>query len=462
MKKVLFGSKIGFILATAGSAVGLGNVWRFPYLAGENGGGAFLFLYLLSVFGLGYFILLGKLALGRSAHTNIVDGVYKQSAHLGRKWASFLGKIPGFLSVFNTFFVSSIYTVVIGWTLFYFYNALKHVFGFSSYAPDKVVFEGLTGSFGGQLFWAVMCIFIAGFVLAKGVKKGIEKVSLYLMPLLFVLLLVLMVQILSLPKALEGVEFFLTPDFRVLGFSPEGFNFKQFFDLLLKAVGQAVYSLSIGLGVVYVYGSYFSDKEDLVASTKWVVILDTLVAFVSGLIVFPAVYAFSLAPDTGPTLSFVTLPFVFGQMPLGGVLMLVFFMLLFIAGLTSLFSIYEPLINLLVGKTKLSRVQAMVFVGLINIVSSSVVLLSFTKVFNLTLFGKDLFVMFDYITGTFTMAFMALFSTLFVGWIAWPKVLCNLARGRKHLNPFFVGYMRVTLCYIAPIVLCLVFFASLF
>ena len=455
MKRVEWGSNLGFILATAGSAIGLGNVWRFPYLAGQNGGGSFLLLYLISVFGLGYFLLLAKLAFGRLAHTNLIDG-FKVAGQKGKKHISQnFGRFAGTLTMFNTFLVGSIYLVVIGWTLFYCYDSLLYLLNLKDQAPNKELFETLTTSFKGQLFWGGLCAIISCLVLMNGVKKGIEKMSLYLMPILFLILVFMMIRMMFVPNAIEGVKYFLTPDLKTLGFLETGFSFKTFADLFLKALGQAVYSLSMGLGVIFVYGSYLSPKQNLLKSTKSIVLLDTLVAFISGLIIIPAVFAFNLEANAGPTLTFITLPLVFGQISGGTFFMFLFFVLLFIAALTSLISIYEPPVNLLIEKTKMNRLCAVILVGMLNILGTVWVLLSFTKVMDIQVANQDLFNFFDMLTGTFTMTFMVLFISLFMGWGISTILVKNLSSHEKQVSKPFKRYLRFTLRFTAPAVLIL-------
>ncbi len=455
MQRVQWGSKIGFILATAGSAIGLGNVWRFPYLAGENGGGSFLLLYLISVFGLGYFVLLAKLAFGRLAGTNFVDGFRQGALKGGKNYSQNFGRFAGFMTMFNTLLVAGIYLVVIGWTLFYLGMSFLYLISDAIPLPDKQVFEGLTTSLDKQFFLGAICSVVTALILMKGVKKGIEKMSLYLMPLLFIILIFMMGRILFIPNALTGLKFFLLPDLKVLGFLDTGFDFKTFADLFLKALGQALYSLSMGLGVIFVYGSYLSEKENLIKSTRWIVLLDTLVAFISGMIILPAVFAFHMEPNAGPTLTFITLPLVFNQIAGGAFFMFLFFLLLFIAALTSLISIYEPPVNLLIEKTCLSRLTSVILVASLNIITTFIVLISFTKTFDIQIAGMDLFSFFDTLTGTFTMTFMVLFISIFMGWGISTVLVKNLQQGTPKLSKFFRRYLRFTLRFTAPIVLIL-------
>lgn len=459
--KTHWGSKTGFILATAGSAIGLGNIWRFPYLAGSNGGGGFLFMYFLSVIGLGYFLLLGKLAFGRLAQTNVIDGFRAAAAKNGKNVSRLWGQIAGGLALLNVILVSGVYVIVIGWTLSYVYLGLLQVFGLSQEPVDEQTFSHLTGSFNLQLFWGVLCILITSGILIKGVKKGIEKVSLTLMPFLFALLIFMVLWIFMLPGSERGIYFLLVPDFRAMGFTSAGFDFDTFAALCLKAVGQAVYSLSMGLGVVFVYGSYLAEKEDLKNAAKWIVGLDTLVAVMAGLIVLPAVFAFNLQPGSGPALSFISLPMVFSQMAGGRFFMLLFFILLFVAALTSLISIYEAGINLFMDKLKISRLPATMLTAGINIIITAVVLASFTGVVPLQIAGKDLFSSLDTLTGSYTMSLMVLVSTIFMGWIISSALIRNIGHGTdKPLSKFFKRYLRFTLRFTAPVILIVLFVFS--
>ena len=462
MKRTHWGSQIGFILATAGSAIGLGNIWRFPYLAGQNGGGTFLLLYLICIFGLGYFLLTAKLAFGRTAQTNIIDGFQVVAQKNNKSVHRFWGVTAGSLTVFNTFFVSSIYLIVIGWTLFYFCHSSMYLMGLTDNPLNKQTFESLTGSFSQQLLWGSLCVLATVLILIRGIKKGIEKFSLYLMPILFFLLVFLVFWILTLPNATTGLKFYLIPNWEAMGFTSDGFQFKIFADLLIKVLGQAIYSLSLGLGTVFIYGSYLSNKENIVKSAKWIVLLDTLVAFFAGLIILPAVFSFNLAPETGPTLTFITLPLVFEQISVGSFLMFVFFALLFIAALTSLISIYEPIVNLLTEKTKLSRSVAVGVVGLGNILGSCVILLSFTNTLPIQINGKNLFDMIDTLTGSFTMAALVFFCLLFMGWIVSTAIIRNLQEGTdKPLSKFYRRYLRFTIRFTAPLVMLILFINAL-
>lgn len=462
MKRTHWGSKLGFILATAGSAIGLGNIWRFPYLAGSNGGGSFLLMYFLCTIGLGYFLLLGKLAFGRTAQTNVVDG-FAVVAKKNNKTVSHLwGWIGGLLAMLNILLVSGVYVVVIGWTLSYVILGIRNLFSNDTLVHAQT-FSQLTSSFGMQLFWGGLCIAITAAILMKGVKKGIERLSFILMPFLFVLLIFMAIWIFFLPDSEKGFAFLFVPNWEIMGFTANGFDFSVFSKLFLTAMGQAFYSLSMGMGVVFIYGSYLSDKTDLKSATKWIVGLDTFVAVMAGMIVLPAVFAFGLTPSEGPSLSFISLPMVFSQMMGGSFFMLMFFVLLFVAALTSLISIYEGGVSLMMDKLKLSRTKATTYLALANLVITGAIVASFTQKMNLKIGDKDLFTALDTLTGSYTMLAFVLFVTIFMGWIVSTAIVRNIGQGsNKPQIKFCKRYMRFTLRFTAPIILVILFMATLF
>ncbi len=453
MTKTRWGSQIGFVLATAGSAIGLGNIWRFPYVAGQNGGGSFLILYLLCVFGLGYFMVMGKLAFGRIGRVNLVDGFESAAQKSNKKVSLLWGKLGGGLALFNALAVNSIYVIVIGWTFFYLCESVKILFSDVSTKLTVDVFNTLKFSFAHQFFYSLACIAITFFILIRGVKKGIETFSKWLMPILFILLVFLAIRMLFLPNAMQGILFFLTPDLSRIGITSQGFSFKEFSDVFLKALGQSIYSLSMGMGVIYIYGSYLTQQSDIIKSTRWIVFLDTFVSFLAGIIVFSAVFAFDLEVTGGQALTFISLPLVFSQI-LGGVFwQVIFFLLLFIAALTSLISIYEAVINMLIDKWHTSRIQATVLTAVFNVIGLVIILISSTGLVSSLRFGKkDFFDVLDTITGVYTMSIMALVCTIFIGWKISTSVIRNLQVGHpKLLSHFSKRYIRFTLRFFAPV-----------
>ncbi|MDY6407560.1 MAG: sodium-dependent transporter [Pseudomonadota bacterium] len=451
-----WGSQIGFILATAGSAIGLGNIWRFPYLAGEYGGGVFLITYLICVVALGYFMLVAKLSFGRLSQTNLVDGFKVAANREGIAVSPIWGWLGGWLGFMNAWLVSAVYVIVIGWTLSYVISGGALLLGIGNRQIDAALFEGLSSSFGRQLFWGIACILITAMIIIKGVKKGIERVSLYLMPFLFVLLLFMVVWMIFLPDSGKGILFFLKPNWERIGFTSLGFRPDLFCDLLLTAFGQAIYSLSLGMGVAFVYGSYLPKNTDIKSSARWIVGLDTLVAFLSGMIVLPAVFAFGLEPGQGPSLSFISLPLIFSKMIGGTFLMFLFFLLLFLAALTSLISIYESSVNLIMDKLSVGRTKATLITTGSSAVGVMLVLASFTK--KTELLGRvDLFSLFDRMTGAYTMPLMIFVCCLFMGWKVPKVIIAHLGQGSGHQSKLFKTYLRLVLRYIAPVIMIILF-----
>ena len=448
-----WGSKIGFILAMAGSAIGLGNIWRFPYLVAQNGGGAFLLIYLICVVFLGYFLLASKLTFGRVAQTNIVDAFQKVSP---KKVSGLWGKCVGYANLFNVFLLVSVYAIVIGWTLSYVATGVRNLFEIKPLEINASLFETLASSYFEQLFWIVLSLFVTGQILIKGVRKGIEKMSLYLMPILFLLLILMVCRMAFIPNAQEGFKYLFYPNWERLGFGLGGFEWRTFAHITLLALGQAIYSLSLGVGVCFIYGSYLGNGIDIKRSALYVAGFDTLVAILASMIVVPAVFTFNLELNQGTTLSFVTLPFVFKQMFGGKIIMLAFFVLLFFGALTSIVSMYEPLINIITEKMKLNRKKATYSVLAVNLGLSFIVLASFTGVLSFKIFGRNLFDMFDYLTGTYTFGMFELVICVFMGWKIFPQISDDLNLKSNFLKAYFCFILR----WLAPAIFLLLFLTA--
>ena len=454
-------SRLGFVLATAGSAIGLGNIWRFPYLVGQNGGCSFLIIYLCCVFGLGYFMLVGKLAFGRAAKTNVMDGFQSIGDKMGKRISPFWGRIGGALVLFNGIVISSVYVIVIGWTLFYTFAAFQALTGVEKSIDAQTGFQYLTNAFTTQFFWGSLCIVLTTIVISRGVKKGIERVALWLMPILFALLIIMLVRILLLPGAEKGIAFFLTPNWAAIGFTPDGFHLKLFSKVLLAAVGQSFYSLSLGMGVMFTYGSYLANTNDLKKDAGWIVGLDLLVSMLAGLIVLPAVFAFGLEPSTGAGLTFITLPYVFENMWGGAFWAFLFYLLLFIAALTSLISIYEPLTALFMDKFNLTRTKATILTAGLNVCLFTIALASLSGKISWHLLGHNLFNAFDWITGSVSLCLTMIVCCLFIGWVGFVPIWRNFRRG-SSAGRLFRSYLKRTLQITAPLLLTLLILMSFF
>lgn len=393
-----FGSRFGFIMAAAGSAVGLGNIWRFPYLTGENGGAAFVFVYILCVVLVGAPMLINEIALGRLTGKNPV-GAFKSTGANG-VWTFFAGVLP----LIVTFVVLSYYSTIAGWTVGYI---------FTSFFSVKMSFAEFIANPSYVIPLAAFVILITVLIVLGGVAGGIEKATKILMPALFVLLLIVIARSLTLPGAGKGVEYYLIPDFSKINGH-----------VVLKALTQAFFSLGVGWGMMITYGSYLPKNQNIVTSSLWVGAMDTTVALLAGLMVFPAVFAFNLSPAEGPTLVFSVLANIFQQMPLGNIAGALFFLLLFLAAITSTISMLEAPAAYFMDTNKWSRKKAawtVAFVaflfGLPSALSNGGV--EFFSSLQINILGtekKGFMDIMDYVFGTLFMMIVVLATCLYTGW----------------------------------------------
>lgn len=398
-----FGSRLGVILATAGSAVGLGNVWRFPYITGQNGGAVFLIVYLACVLLLGIPCIVSEFIIGRHAQANTARA-YAHASGGNKFWTS-----VGAMGVLTGFLITSYYAVISGWCLQYiFASANGQLTGDATYVKDY--FNAFMTDPVKPLFWTILFFAITHYIITRGVRGGIEKASKLLMPLLFVLLLFIVAASCMLPGAGKGIEFMLMPDFSKA--SPS---------LALNALGQSFYSLSIAMGCLCTYASYFSRDTNLVKSAVQISLIDTLVAILAGLMIFPAAFSAGIQPDAGPSLIFITLPTVFQQafasMPLvGTVVGFMFYCLLALAALTSLISLHEVSTAFFHEEFHISRSRAALIVtigcGTIGCLCS----LSLGAWDGLQLFGMPLFDFFDYVTGQIFLPIGGFLTCIFIAW----------------------------------------------
>lgn len=401
-ERAKFGSKMGVILATAGSAIGLGNVWRFPYMAGENGGAAFIVFYILCVVILGLPCMVSEFIIGRHAQANTARAYNKISS--SKIWTA-----VGCLSVLTGFLITSYYAVVSGWCLQYIYASLMgHLDGDPEYF--KQYFANFSSNPIKPIVWTVVILGITHLVIQHGVRDGIEKASKMLMPTLFILLLVLVVSSCLLPNAIAGIEFLFKPDFSKV--TP---------DVLLSALGQAFYSMSIGMGCLCTYASYFSRHTNLLKSAVQIGVIDTFVAILAGLMIFPAAFSVGVSPDSGPSLIFITLPNVFQQafagMPVVGyVISLAFYALLSLAALTSLISLHEVSTAFFHEELRIGRKKAALIVTLSCSVLGAFCSLSLGGYEVMSFLGKTLFDIFDFVTGQVFLPICGFLTCLMVGW----------------------------------------------
>lgn len=431
-----FTSNIGAILAAAGGAVGLGNIWRYPYMLGQNGGGAFLLVNMFFVLAIGIPLMMTEFVIGRRTQSNVV-GAYRKLAPKQKGWTAL-----GYFGILAAVLIYAFYSVVAGWTLNYIVMACSNQL--SGLSPVEV--SNTFANFTAGSFWPVLYQFLflmlTALVISFGVQKGIEKISKILMPVLFILLLLMVVRSLTLPGAKEGVNFLFKPDFSKL--TGAG---------VLGALGQSFFSLSLGMGAMVTYGSYIRKEDSLFKTSLWISICDLLVAILAGVVIFPAVFSFGMDPAGGPQLVYVVLPNVFNSMPMGGLFAAVFFILLGIAALTSTISLQEIVVAFTVEEFHWTRRKSSIVSMLSIFVIGIFCTLSFGPLKNATIFGKTIFDLFDLITASYLMPIGALVMTIFLGWF-YPKVEVKdeITNGGALKGNLFEVYYFI-LRYLAPLAL---------
>ena len=441
--RVNFGSKIGAILAAAGSAVGLGNIWRFPYETGNHGGAAFILIYLACVFAMGMPIMIAEFTVGRHSKASTGRAFAALAPGTQWKWIGYLGVLAGLL-------ILGYYSVVAGWTLEYIVTSLTN--GFADKKPEDFVaiFQDFSqGSFR-PLLWLVAFLLFTHFIVVKGVKDGIEKSSKIMMPVLFVLIVVLAICSMSLPNAGKGLEFLLKPDFS-----------KVDAGVFLGAMGQAFFSLSLGMGCLSTYASYFGSDTRLGKTALSVGVIDTMVAILAGLIIFPAAFSVGIQPDAGPSLIFITLPNVF-QQAFGGVpalamiFSLMFYVLLALAALTSTISLHEVVTAFLNERFKMSRSRAAILVTSFCMVTGVLSSLSLGA-WEAKFFGLGFFDLLDFVTAKLMLPLSGLLVCLFVGWYLKRSLSYEeLTNNGLQKASYFPVYMFI-LRYLAPVAILLIF-----
>ncbi|MCG8409936.1 MAG: sodium-dependent transporter [Bacteroidales bacterium] len=438
-----FASKFGVIAATAGSAVGLGNIWRFPYVAGESGGGAFVLIYLAFIFIIGVPVMLSEFIIGRKAKQNAY-GAFKKLAP-GKPWF-----VIGLMGIVSAFLILTFYSTIAGWTLEYIVQSVSNSFSGKSSQELKASFESFqSGTFRPIMWQVIFMILTAGIVLA-GIKDGIEKYTKVLMPLLFVLIIVMCIRAVTLPGASKGLEFLFKPDFS-----------KITWGVVLEALGQAAFSLSIGMGALITYGSYIQKDNNLSSTAIKVSITDTLIAIFAGIMIFPAVFAFNLEPDEGFGLVFIVLPNIFEQMAGGYYFSIVFFILLAVAALTSTISVLEVVVAYFVEELKISRKKA-TFIGALSITILGIFCtLSFGILNDVKLFGKTMFGLFDYISANILLPLGALLIVLFLGWYLGKEKIKEELSNSGTIKLRFFSVFLFLIKYIAPIAIALIFLNSI-
>ena len=430
-----FKNTLGIILATAGSAVGLGNVWRFPYIAGENGGASYIIIYIICVLLLGIPCMVSEFIIGRHSASNTARAYNK----MGNRWWG----IVGLLSVVTGFLITCYYVIVSGWCFQYMYATLAgELNGNADYYIQY--FNDFSSNPWKPVVCAVAFMAVTHFVIIHGIRGGIERASKVLMPALFVLLLVIVVSSCMLPGASKGIEFLLFPDFSKINAN-----------VFLDAMGQSFYSLSIGMGCICTYASYFSRRTNLSRSAIQISVIDCMVAILAGLMIFPAAFSVGVQPDSGPSLIYITLPNVFQQAfsaaPfVGKVVSFAFYALMSLAALTSLISLHEVSTAFFQEELKISRrVSALIVscgTGFIGIFCS----LSLGGVDWLTFNGMTLFDIFDFVTGQIFLPIVGFFACLFIGWYVPKSVVRDEFTNWGTLKGSLFGLFLFCVRFICP------------
>lgn len=446
-----FSSGLAIFFATLGSAVGLGNIWKFPYLAGENGGGAFVLIYFISVLLIGIPVMVSEFYIGRKTRSNAV------SAFTVLK-ASPLWKIIGYMGVVASLFIVFFYSSVAGWVYSYVFKAIKGDFSnlatLSIDHATEIVKNQFSATVEGSfspILWQGIVLLVVSLILIAGVKNGIERITKTLMPVLFVLLIVCSIRALTLIGAKEGLRFLFKVDFSKIDSK-----------VILSALGLAFFKLSLGMGTMITYGSYFTDDNNLIHTSAKVALSDTLVSILAGIAIFPVVFTFGLAPDSGPGLLFSTIPLVFSKIPFGNILLIAFFILTSIAATTAMISMVEVPVAFMSEVWNVKRkYSVMILAGIIFIVG--ILTVHPTSIFgNVIMFGKNFFNLFDFVSSNILLPMGGLLIAIFVGYFAGKENISEELSNRHTLNNSkTIDIYYFILRYVSPLLLLIVFLNSI-
>ena len=448
MDRRTWSSKITYILAVAGATVGFGATWRFPYLVGQNGGGAYVLVFCIAMIVIGIPMILAENAIGRRLKCNAVDA-------FGGKNISPAWKIVGWMGLLGAFGIMAYYMVIGGWVLNYIAQIafgmldLSQVLSFeatSAFYEQNIVSDPLAISFATLVF-----VLVNYAILVQGAVGGIERSAKYLMPLLFVLMIVMIVKNLTLEGAMGGVKFYLTPDFSKI-------NIKLFVEVL----GQVFFALSLGFGVMITLSSFVKKDEGLVKISIITGILNTLIAVLAGFMIFPSLFSYGVSPDSGPSLVFKSLPIVFSHMPFGGFFAVAFFSLLMIAALTTSLPIYEVIITTLQEKFKIKRKSAILLVlGTIFIFGNLPSLMATNLLANVKIFGKNIFDAYDAISATIFFVLTSLGCAIFVGWVLKDEAKREIMRGsEKYAKLVNIWFLYIK--FVVPFIILVLFISSFY
>jgi NSS family neurotransmitter:Na+ symporter len=447
MPREKFSSGLAAFLATLGSAVGLGNIWKFPYLTGKYGGGAFLFVYLICIVLVGLPVMIGEFYVGRKTRLNAVSAF--ETLAPGTAWKSI-----GFMGVLSSYLIMFFYSCVAGWVYSYIFKAVKGDFLAISAASVQAQFGKAIAGPLPPLVWQWVVMTVVSLVLISGVKKGIERITKTLLPVLFILILICDIRALTLPGAGAGLEFLFKADFAKLT-APA----------ILTALGLAFFKLSLGMGCMVTYSSYFTEDNRMIPTAVRVALSDTIVSLLAGIAIFPAVFSFGMEPGAGPGLLFMTIPLVFSKLPLGNLLLIAFFFLAAIAATTAMLSLVEVLVAYCSERHGMSRTKAVLLnAGLIVTVGTLATLSADQSglLGRVGIFGKSFFDLFDFLSSNVLLPAGGLLIALFVGFVVKKEELvAELSNHGALGNRRLIGAFYLITRYIAPVLLVLVFLNSI-
>lgn len=447
-KREGFSSGVAVFFATLGSAVGLGNVWKFPYMVGTNGGGAFLFVYLMCVIFVGLPVMISEIFIGRRTRKNVMGAVKKLKPNQP------FWRIIAVFGMITVYLIMFFYSCVGGWVYSYIFKSLKGDFtGVTSNVSQNIFSSTVLGPIP-PILWQLVVLIVVGTILIMGVQKGIEKVTKTLMPLLFILIIICDIRAVTLPGTKEGLKFLFHIDFATM--TKQG---------VLIALGLAFFKLSLGMGTMVTYGSYFTDNNNIVGTPVKVAISDTIVSLLVGIAIFPAVFSFNMKPSSGPGLLFMTIPLVFSKLPFGNILLVLFFILCSIAATTAMISMVEVLIAYFSEERGISREKAViiniVIIALIGITAT----LSVDKTSllgGISIFGKTLFDAFDFASSNIFMPIGGLLIAILVGWfIKKEDIEEELTNYGAIKTTWHISLYRFILKFVSPVLLVIVFLNSI-
>ncbi|MFZ2538789.1 MAG: sodium-dependent transporter [Oscillospiraceae bacterium] len=442
-KRGKFSSSVGFILAATGSAVGLGNLWKFPYVAGRSGGAVFVIIYIFFVFILGVPIMLGEMAIGRKTKLNPI-GAYKA---INKKYT-----VIGIIGVVCAFVILSYYSVIGGWVLKY---ITTYITGAQIVEPSSYFNTFISSSFE-PIIWHLAFMAATCFIVIKGISGGIEKCSKIMLPALFILIIVIVIRSVTLEGGMAGIKYFLVPDWSDID------TFPKLGKVLIAAMGQVFFSLSLGMGAMITYGSYLSKDSHMQKAAVVVPILDTLFAVLAGLAILPAVFAFGFEPSAGPGLLFETLPKVFSSMPFGVIFGLLFFVLVFFAAITSSVSLLEVVTSYLIDNLHIKRKTAAIVVSMLMAVIGVFAALSFGVFGDVKLFGSTIFDSMTFLTDKVLMPVGGMLMCIFVGYIWGIDNAAEEISNGGVLTFKWKALFSIIMKYIAPALIMIIFISSFF